>query len=316
MSQDLRSLIAAQERAASVAGQRGEKARLLEDADQNIGNQLVIKTLPAPFPLTLPYQSPDRILNLNSASKGGQMMTVFLGATASPISSQGSNGPLPSNFITGVVEFGNGSRFSRAEFDIPIGPVQFPAPNNRTPVDPQSGGMFFSLPAATLRIYARSDANLITPDIFGALPHGFAPNPLDPHRLDPPTPSSSPTASDVLVTAFAGYFTRTSIFPPTKTLWLGQVVAATGIHYVGETYAIPPLASTVRFLRFDVNVVALAIRIADIGSNILDQISLPAGVRSDTYKLPGNAAFFEFVSPTTDPMPAGSILQAIFELDM
>lgn len=310
---DMRSLIAAQERAASVAGQRGEKPKLLEDADQNIGNQVVIKTPPVTAPpSTIPPQNPDRILNLNAASKGGQMMTVFLGAEAP------ANAPIgipPSPFLTGIIEFGNGSRFTSFEMDIPLGPLQFASAINSTPVAPKNGGILISVPAGTLRIYARSDASYVTPNVFGELPPDGLGN-TPPDRITAPVGGPPLSASDVLVTAFAGYFTRTAVHSPTKTLWLGKAPAlGAGLSMIGQAYAIPAFARTISILR-DPLTVAIAFLLQDTVGNILDNITIPAGTRSDTYKIPGNATRFQFFTGTTNPVPAGTTLQAIFELEI
>lgn len=301
MSQDLRSLIAAQERAAAVAGERGEKPKLLNDADQNIGNQLTIKTpLATVPPMINPPQNPDRLLNLNAASKSGQMMTVFIGAEASPDTPIGVP---PSPFLTGIIEFGNGSRFTRLEMDIPLGPMQFKSAISQTPVAPQNGGILVSVPAGTLRVYARSDGALITPNVFGALP-----GPLSP-------PIGEFPASDVLVTAFAGYFTRTAVYAPTKTLWLGKVIALAGVGFIGQAYSIPAFARTISILR-DPLTVAIAFLLQDTFGNILDFITIPAGTRSDIYRIPGNATRFQFFTGTTTPVPNGTTLQAIFDLEI
>lgn len=310
---DLSSLIAAQQRAATTAGARGEKPHLLLDADQNIGNQLPIKTPPVTSPpMTVPTQNPDRLLNLNAASKSGQMITVFLGAEALPNISFGLP---PSPFLTGIIEFGNGSRFSSFEMDIPLGPTQYSSPSNKTPVAPQNGGILVSVPAGTLRVYARSDASLITPDIFGQLPpDNLGNNPPD--RLSPPigTTFTAP-ASNVLVTAFAGYFTRTALHSPTKTLWLGTVTALGGVGFLGHSYAIPAFARTISILR-DPLTVAISFILQDTVGNKLDTITIPAGTRSDTYKIPGNASRFLFFTGTTNPVPNNATIQAIFELEI
>lgn len=307
---DLRSLIAAQERAVAAAGARGEKARLLDDGDQNIGNQLVIKT---PFvtlpPMTIPTQNPDRLLNLNATSKSGQLITVFLGAETTP------NTPInrpPTPFLTGIVEFGNGSRFTNFEMDIPLGPTQLNL--NQQPTAPQNGGILITVPAGTLRIYARSDGALITPNMFGTLPvDGLGNSP--PGRLLSPVGAPGTPASDVLVTAFATYFTRPAVHSPTKTLWLGRANTVDGIVFAGNFYAIPAFARTIAILR-DPLAVAIEITLTDTYSNTLDTIVIPGGTRSDNYKIPGNASRFTITSTTPNPVVAGTILQAVFELEV
>ena len=98
------------------SGKTGQ--RLLDDAENNVGNATTLnpQELPAGFEFTVQKQpAPPRLLNLTSASKTGQNVTVVM--TASRVSGKGVAGP-----VTGVIEFGNGTQSTRVEFDIPVGP--------------------------------------------------------------------------------------------------------------------------------------------------------------------------------------------------
>lgn len=308
MTIDYTSLIAARERSAAVAGMRGEKAHLLMDADQNIGNELIILTPNVTNPpLTIPTQNPDRLINLNAASKAGQMVTVFIGASAN------TKAPgLPSSFMTAVIEFGNGSRFTSLELDIPMGPFQLTNIfGTGIPTTAFIGGALLTVPAGTLRVYARSDATLVTPNSFGTLPIAAG------LGVEPPQDQAHPT----IVTSFAGYYTRATNSAPTKTLWLGRTRSATRFITVAGinpgVYSIPAFAKTIRILRDPIATTAITFELVDAGlDSVLDTIAIPAGTRSETYKIPGNASFFQFVAGTTDPVPAGTTIQAIFELEI
>jgi hypothetical protein len=298
---DMRSLLETQ-RMASAAGQRGEKPTLLSDADMNIGNELRIVS-PPPLPVVrTPSTSPARILNLNAASKSGQMVTVGIGARAAS-SPDLATTLFPSNFITGVAEFGNGARSTLVEFDIPLGPTSLVSTANPIPVAPEDGGVMISLPSGTLRVYARSDTNLVAGTIDGSVAGGNIAN------LSPPAELG---ATDIIVYAFAGYFTRPSVFPPTKTLWLGEVSAIGGVNFIGATYAIPAFARTIRILKPAAPAIEIVLR--DIRQNELDRFTIGAGTRSATFPLPGQAACFAFGAATTNPITVGSIIQAVFEL--
>ncbi len=152
---------------------------LLKDAEQNIGNSIILRPQAASYPpgyeiaiappvlpnvgTVIPQTNPERILNLNAGgSASGQTMTVAMSATRIL---QGTDNPYPGfpGPITGVVEFGNGGRFTKVEFDIPVGPFagQFTAASSA--IQPQDGVVIITIPAGALRVYARYDNRLIAP---------------------------------------------------------------------------------------------------------------------------------------------------------
>jgi len=302
---DMRSLLAAQRRAAE-AGRNAGKGRLLSAGDLNVGNSQVIKTKGPPI-IIVPDQNPPRILNMDAMSDTGQLVTVSLGAVGL---NQGefSTSPFP-GLITGIIEFGNGSVFTRLELDIPLGPIDFASTLNASPKQPNLGGVLVTVPAGTLRVYARSDANYITPTIIGLIgsPLGGA---LPPNDTDPAT---GLTAVDVVVTAFAAYYTRPGNGAgPTKTLFLGRVPAGGTIVWgVTTTYNIPAYAKTIRFLRPRANIVDFTIW--DAAGNVVEQHIIGAGTDSPVFPLYGYAKYFT-IGGTSTSATSGQIMAAVFDL--
>ncbi len=193
----------------SRVGRGGKvKNRLLDDADNNIGNVTI--SYPSLTPDTHPQTNPPRILALDAESPTAQMMTVvltnrFLSDPPPPFNLPPyNNGTALGGPIVGIIEFGNGSTFTRVEVDVPLGPVLLNGS------DPQDGVTLVSVPAGTLRVYARNDGNLIPYDIYGAGMGGLYGVPDLPISTGP-VPTS--------VGAQVDYFTRASIKAPTRTVY-------------------------------------------------------------------------------------------------
>jgi len=153
-----------------------DRTPLLLDAEQNIGNSaivypqspLIYPQLPPNYvnPITgtvIPQSNPARILNLAAGgSAAGQTMTVAMSATRIL---QGADNPNPGfpGPITGVVEFGNGGRFTKLEFDLPVGPFAGFFNAASSAIQPQDGVIIITVPAGALRVYARYDNLLLAP---------------------------------------------------------------------------------------------------------------------------------------------------------
>ena len=75
--------------------------------------------------------------------------------------------------ITGLVEFGNGGRFTRVEFDVPLGPYLGTFQGAAVASEPQDGGVIVTVPTGVLRAYARYD-NLLVQPILGPCHHPSA----------------------------------------------------------------------------------------------------------------------------------------------
>ena len=152
---------------------------LLKDAEQNIGNSVVLNPQAASYPqnylgnptppvlpdigTVIPQANAERILNLNAGGSAvGQTMTVAMSATRIL---QGTQNPYPGfpGPITGIVEFGNGGRWTRVEFDIPIGPFAGFFSQASSAIQPQDGVVIITVPAGALRVYARYDNLLVAP---------------------------------------------------------------------------------------------------------------------------------------------------------
>jgi hypothetical protein len=156
-----------------------DKTHLLMDEEQNIGNSVILLPQAASYPpgyasnpappvlpligTVIPQTNPERILNLNAGGSAvGQTMTVAISATRLL---QGLQNPYPGfpGPITGIVEFGNGGRFTRVEFDVPIGPFAGLFTSASSAIQPQDGVVIITVPAGALRVYARYDNLLIAP---------------------------------------------------------------------------------------------------------------------------------------------------------
>jgi hypothetical protein len=139
----------------------GDFKHLLDtNADQNIGNSANIQPEEGSATI-IPQTNPERLLMLTGPSKTGQTTSIVL--TAARIVGTDNPNPGYPGPITGVIEFGNGARFTRVEVDIPIGPFvgNFKTAFNAT--EPQDGGVIVTVPTGVLRVYARYDNQLIQP---------------------------------------------------------------------------------------------------------------------------------------------------------
>lgn len=252
------------------------KNRLLDDGDQNIGNAVVISRQPLVngsdatiIPATTePFY--QRILALDALSPTGQMVTLTF--TASLFTPNRFLGIGIGN-ITGIVEFGNGSQFTRLEVDIPVGPYQV----TTTAFQPQDSGVTITLPAGTLRAFARHDGGYVTPTVGNV---AALPNPTPVGLNDNP----------VLVKAFATYFTRATTKAPTKTIFTGGILATPPNG--GVIFAIPPFAKKVRPLR-GTSLADYTIRFYDsFGGAVLgvNTFAGAAGTLSAFVDIPGTAS--------------------------
>lgn len=213
--------------AIGASGKRSQsKARLLDDADMNIGNAVTVLPPLNAAVQTIPTQNPDRILNLDALSKTGQMVSIAFSASLTP----GNGSPLVGP-ITGIVEFGNGAIFSRVEVDIPIGPYNLLAGGaNGLSNQPFDGGTILTLPGGVIRAYARHDGHFITLSTNGST--GGA------------VPVAATTAIvPVIVKAHAAYYVRAGVSSPRKTLYTGLA------NPNGLVYSIPAYAKRFRLLR-------------------------------------------------------------------
>jgi len=254
-----------------------DKTPLLMNAEQNIGNSTILEPQPGSIGTVVPQTNPERLLNLSGGSAVGQTVTVVM--TASRIV-RGQTNPNPGfpGPITGIIEYGNGGRFTRIEFDVPVGPFAGPFTEALSAIEPQDGAVFVTVPTGVLRVYARYDNLLLVP-ILGTNPPmsqveytNFilsASNPVvgsgGPLLVTPPSgPNIVIPPEPVLVKAMVSYFTKTRsrvyktlncyLSPettPPVSIQIGTPTAATPAGYTGYAfYALPTYVKNVKILRF------------------------------------------------------------------
>jgi len=148
---------------------RRQKNRVASDgllSDQealNLGSLFEIKAKPDGSTGINKFGDPVRILNIEGVDADSETVlitiqneTVFLSPTSVAV-------PGP---VTGIVEYGTGSGFAKIEFDIPS-PVGGPAPNvqaapisNNLFVPQKNNVVTLCLPASSIRVFARNDAQI------------------------------------------------------------------------------------------------------------------------------------------------------------
>lgn len=284
------------------------KQRLLDDAENNIGNANF--SLPDQAPTIIVLQNPPRILPLDGLSTKGQMVTIAM------TNSFVANSDLPPPFnlspndscfggpIVGILEFGNGAQVTRVEIDVPMGRVDF------TGAQPQDGGSSISLPSGTLRVYARNDGNLI-PTTVRNIQSGAVATPTAGASFSVTLPMALGGGRPTLVKAMVTYFTRATITAPSRTvnIWngglnnLGAATSATFSSLFDTLFTIPPFAKKVRLLRR--NSIAPTMPSVTIfffdpknPTAIVDSATVAAGDTSPFFEVPGNANWFGVTTAT------------------
>jgi hypothetical protein len=276
-----------------------EPKHLLDAEEQNIGNSALVMPQ-AGLATTLPQTNPPRLIQLTGPSTRGQTTSVVVTA-ARPSSSQNPNPGYPGP-ITGVVEFGNGGRFTKVEFDVPVGPFVGNVLAALEASEPSDGGVIVSVPTGVLRVYTRYDNLLIAPllnfnglvalaDVQGVVRVG----PGGPVNF--PAPIGTIPAEPVLTKAVAAYFTR-HFARAYKTLYcyVGDVsgggppvaVRVSSDGPLGSEpayYALPAFAQSLKILRMPL--AGLDVFLHD-GIKIVDQIAIAAGVTAPTIPLVGH----------------------------
>lgn len=276
-----------------------EAKHLLDGEEQNIGNSALV--LPqAGLATTIPQTNPPRLIQLTGPSTRGQTTSVVVTA-ARPPSSQNPNPGYPGP-ITGVVEFGNGGRFTRVEFDVPVGPFVGDVLAALPASEPSDGGAIVTVPTGVLRVYTRYDNLLLAPllnfngtialaDVQGVVRVG----PGGPVNF--PAPIGTIPPEPVLTKAMAAYFSR-HFARAYKTLYcyVGDVsgggppvqVRVSSNGPAGSEpayYALPAFAQTLKILRMPL--AGLDVFLHD-GVHIVDQIAIAAGATAPTIPLVGH----------------------------
>jgi hypothetical protein len=245
------------------------------DADQNIGNSALLQPQQGAAATTIPNTNPDRILQLSGPSKRAQTTSIVF--TASRV--VGANNPNPgyAGPITGILEFGNGGRFTKVEFDVPLGPFLGTFQGAAVASEPQDGGVIVTVPTGVLRAYARYD-NLLVQPILGLPPQAIAQSAKVPF-VGPGGPILPPgnaaPAEPVQVKAMAAYYTRRSAkVYKTQYCYVGAPgVPALGI--LSATYCIPAFARSIKLFR-NPSTASFTVSMYD-GINQLEQYTVPSG---------------------------------------
>ncbi len=312
-----------------------ESKHLLDNSEQNIGNSEIIFPQVGPggptvaSGTTTPQTNPPRILQLNGPSQKGQ--TTSIAMTANRI--VGDQNPTPGypGPITGIIEFGNGGRSTKVEFDIPVGPfignVQAAAPAS----EPQDGGVIVTVPTGVLRAYARHDNLLISPTLntLGNLPLALLQGatfigPGGPIGLPVPPPNNYYPAEPVIAKAMAAYFSRhTSTVYKTLYLYQGALGGGGAVRITVSNapapaplgavyYCLPAFTRSVKVLRLPITT-ALTCQLSN-GIYNIDEFAIAAGASAPVIPVIGGENIITIVSNTAAAADQVSFLALVCEI--
>jgi len=298
----------------------GDFQHLLDtNADQNIGNSALLQPQPGSVATTIPATNPARILQLNGPSKTAQTVSIVF--TASRVVGQDNPNPGYAGPITGILEFGNGGRFTKVEFDVPVGPFLGNFQGAAASSEPQDGGVIVTVPSGVLRAYARYDNLLIQPTL--GLPTQSTAQKLGVPFVGPggpvaPTSPSPAPAEPVLVKAMAAYYTRHYAKAyKTQYCYVGSPGFIAQWMPSGQgkaVYCVPAFARTVKLLRWNSNLStspSMTLQFYD-GINFLEEVTIAAGAVSPTIDLVGNETIIQVVS--TSPSDTITFLALCYEI--
>ena len=295
-----------------------DNSRLLDNAEQNIGNSAII--LPQVGNVTPFLQTnPQRLLQLSGGSASGQTTSVIF--TASRIVGAENPNPGYAGPITGVVEFGSGGRSTRVEVDVPVGPFVGTINRALDASEPQDGGTIVTVPTSVLRAYLRYDNLFIQPILSSVSPPlmlwqlnnatlpqgpgGPIHSTFDPYPLVPAEP--------VLGKAMSAYYTRHwSAAYKTQYLFVGAYDAGTGLFQtipVGQqflhlllpvTFSLPAFTKSVKVLRWPLTT-NITVQLLN-GIQEVDQVNIVSGTTAPTIPVIGheNIISLRSVTPATD----------------
>ena len=283
------------------------------DADQNIGNSTILQPEQGSLATTIPASNPARLLQLSGPSKTAQTTSIVF--TASRIVGAENPNPGYAGPITGILEFGNGGRFTRVEFDVPLGPYLGTFQRAAAASEPQDGGVIVTVPTGVLRAYARYDNLLIQP-ILGIPTRSMA-QALGVPFVGPGGPVLIPgqatvPAEPALIKSMASYYTRRSA-KAYKTQYC--YVGAPGIpdqYIAGYYYCIPAFARSVKLLRNPATA-SFTVTLTDGVNTALDQVTVPPG-SSPTIPIVGTETVIAVRSATHTPADTVSLLALCYEI--
>lgn len=290
-----------------------DKTPLLMNAEQNIGNSAIVQP-EVGIATTFPATNPQRLILLSGGSAVGQSTSVVVTAARLPLNVNPKPGiPGP---ITGIIEFGNGGRSTKLEFDVQIGPFVGKTLAVAAASNPQDGMTIVTVPTGVLRVYTRYDNLLIaplletTPQTVGG--QAMLADVQGVPRLGPggPVDFGAPLnlipAEPVLTQAMAAYFTRHySTTYKTLYLYMGQptgggpqpalVSAAPAPGLSAAQYVLPAFSRSLRVLR--VPTAALTVTIFNSYRSV-ERYQIPAGSVSPTIPIVGNESIISIISDT------------------
>ena len=300
-----------------------DKTPLLLNEEQNIGNSVTLLPQPGNSGTVIPQTNPQRIIMLTGGSAVGQTTTIVM--TASRIT--GAENPYPgfAGPVTGVIEFGNGARSTKIEFDVPVGPFQGYINQALPAVEPQDGMVIVTVPTGVLRVYARYDNLLVSPllgtnppashaQVWGTTVIGpggplYTTNPNAPptNILVPPEP--------VLVKAMVAYFTKprskayktlncyltnetnTATVPGPVAINVGSPPVSQIAGFPGFAFwALPAFTRSVKILRFPGST-SLNVILHD-GVRPIDYVTIAGGSSAPEIEVVGNENIIGITSGT------------------
>lgn len=241
--------------------------QLLDVAELNAGSSFTVQAGTPGLP-----GNPVKLLDLRADSKNGKVVTVTFSQqfVTAPL-----NGNAPSQPVVGIIEFGNGSAFSTVEVDIPppdLLSAIFPA---YAPYVFQKSGVCLSVPAGSLRVYARNDSSQILA--------GIRSGPNGPVQLGT---TQGVQGQDPTVYAHVSYLSTFGAVPPTRTLYL---ISPGGFALgIGEiiVFDIPPFATSYRLYSSSVTT-------PTVSSQMNVQISFINGIYTYNYVQPVGSDGFQ-----------------------
>ena len=300
-----------------------ESQHLLDNAEQNIGNSEIVHPQvgpggpTVPSGTTIPQTNPPRIIQLTGPSQKGQTTSVVMTVsriTPGPLNpNPGFAGP-----ITGILEFGNGGRSTRVEFDIPVGPFIGSLTSAVPASEPQDGGVIVTVPTGVLRAYARYDNLLLAPTLplnvslaqlkgqpvigpGGPVVFAFAP-PLNIGYSEP-----------VQAKAMAAYFSRhTSRVYKTLYLYRGNAINVSIGGLLGLAWCLPAFARSVKVLRQPISA-ALTCSLSN-GINNIDDFEVVANASAPVIPVIGGENIIQIKSKTALPADDVTYLALVCEI--
>ena len=288
---DPRTIARMQDQANQNAAKRSGKSgtRLLDDAENNVGNSTILypEILPPGQNFTTVKQSnPPRVLNLTADSKSGQSITVVMTA-ARQANQSGHAGP-----VTGIIEFGNGTQFTRTEFDVPLGPYTGTFNGVAPGTQPDDSGAVIQVPTGIVRAYFRYDDAYITPSLDGLAAASPSPDIYGPNYIP-----GGLFQTPILAKAFTNYFGRhhTKLY---KSLYLLNCLTAGGVLFNNpnhQAFSLPPFAKSIQVVRSP-DTAAMTLELTD--QFVLETFPIASGP-SPIIPVTGNQTSFFLTSATS-----------------